>query len=41
MFELILLLVPVIGGTLIYLSKRNLSAIRAILLLTALLHNAA
>ena len=41
MFELILLLVPVIGGILIYLSKKNLTAIRTILLLTALMHNAA
>lgn len=40
MFELILLLVPVIGAILIYFCKKNLTAIRGILVLTALLHNA-
>ena len=40
MFELILLAIPLIGGVMIYLCKKNLSVIRALLVLTALLHNA-
>ncbi|MBE6404456.1 MAG: hypothetical protein E7040_00370 [Lentisphaerae bacterium] len=40
MFELYLLLLPLFGGALIYLCKNNLKAIRLLLVLTALLHNA-
>ena len=40
MFELYLLLLPLIGGLLIYLCKKNHKAICSLLVLTALLHNA-
>ena len=39
MFELYLLVVPIIGSALIYLCNKNLATIRILLILTALLHN--
>ena len=40
MFELYLLLLPIFGALLIYFSKKNITVIRSLLILTALLHNA-
>ena len=39
MFELYLLLLPLIGGLLIYLCKKNHKAICSLLVLTALISN--
>ena len=40
MFELYLLLLPLFGGIMIYLCNKNITVIRTLLVLTALLHNA-